>query len=191
MSHSIEYFSYPENCDKRKVEYVLNDYVKHRTYEEGGLGLGCQIKWKDSVIYPDYDAAVEAIKRLDNGWYDQIAVLYRELLPKVTSKRRDELRARLADTNAKFNELNNQIAAQTFKAQFVGCRGCGSKLNKKYIKSNICPVCRADMRSDTTLARLSGYREKINKLCDELRKEEQKLATKCDAKWLVKIEYHV
>lgn len=191
MSHCIKYFTYSENHDKRKVEYELDNYVKHQTYEEGGSGLAHPIKWIGSTVHPDYNAAVEAIKELDNGWYDQIAVLYKEKLPEATSGRRDELRARLADTNAKFNELNNQIAAQTFKAQFVGCRKCGSKINREYVKSNFCPVCRTDMRSDTTLARLKGYKEKAEKLSSELRKEEQKLAAKGNTKWLVKIEFHV
>jgi len=190
MSHNINYYTFPKNCNKRDVEDGINEEVCHKTYEEGGHGLYGPIRWIDSTVYPDYQAAHDAIDRLDRGNYDQLAVLYRTMPKGATSKKRDELRIRIADTSAKHNALDREIAARSFKAQYVGCKGCNSKLNREYITSNRCPVCGIDMRSDTTLARLAGYKEKLEKLNEELRKEEQKLAAKGEVKWLVKIEYH-
>ena len=70
------------------------------------------------------------------------------------------------------NALNNHVAAKDFKSEFVGCKHCGSKINREYIKSNACPVCRGDMRSDTTQKRLENMRAKVNRLRNDIKDEE-------------------
>lgn len=45
MGHSVEFYDYPENCNKSKVEQALNDYVRHATWQEGGSGLYRPIRW--------------------------------------------------------------------------------------------------------------------------------------------------
>ena len=189
--HNIEYYTYPENCTKKKVESELNTYVTQQTYQEGGHGLDRPIRWLNVGPLPDYDAAVAAIKSYDRGWYDQLAVRYRELPANVSNKKIEELKNKIAETYKTLSSLDREVAVKNFKAQLVTCKKCGSKLNKDYLNSNFCPLCRTDMRSDTTQKRIAALRQKHQELQEVLRKEQAALAAKKGkVMWLVKIEYH-
>lgn len=102
----------------------------------------------EKYVYPCEEDAEEAISRIDieNGLYDDcIAVKFR----KVEEDR--NLRAKACAAWAAYHEAENVVVAKSFKAQLVGCKKCGSRLNREYLKSNFCPLCRADMRSETEL----------------------------------------
>lgn len=81
-----------------------------------------------------------------------------------------------------------------FKSQYLGCKKCGSKLNKDYLKSNKCPLCHEDMRSDTVLKNIARLRNLEKELGKAIREEElrlsEKAGKKCEILWLVKVEYH-
>ena len=72
----------------------------------------------------------------------------------------------------KYEKYGQKHSVLTFKAAYVSCPKCMSKLNKEYLKNDKCPVCRSDMRSDTTKATLERYQKKIASLKKEY--EEQK-----------------
>lgn len=191
MSHEIKYFTYPYKCNKVQVQNELADWVRRKCWEEGG-GMNGSIRWIDRETYNSYNAACEAISSLERGSYDQLAVPYRELPVGVTSKKIDTLKAKISDAYRQLNALEREIAVKSFKAQLVTCKKCGSKLNKDYIKTNYCPLCRADMRSETVLNKINSVRKKWQDLQAELRKEEEALAAKKgELKWLVKVEYHM
>lgn len=191
MGHNIYYYTYSENCDKRAVEAELDKMVKARTYDEGGSGLPNPIRWLSSEVHDSYNQAREAIGRLDKGWYDQLAVRFKDLPRDVTSAKLENLKKRVSETYQAISALENEVAAKSFKAQFVSCKKCNSKLNKDYINSNLCPVCRADMRSETTRKRLEVLRKKHSDLLAAMEAEKQSLAAKKGKlMWLVKIEYH-
>lgn len=191
--HNIEHYEYPIAKKQTAIESELNAHVKRKTWEEGGGGLYGSIRWHDEVC-DDYASAMDFISRHDKGWYDQLAVKFRRFDKPLNSKRLDELKAQLRETSDKQRELENKVAFTEFKAQYISCKKCGSKLNKDYIKSNFCPMCRNDMRSDTTKNAIAKLKEKYETLVAAVREEEKKLAQKKakDAKvyWLVKIEYH-
>lgn len=73
-------------------------------------------------------------------------------------------------------EINKKInyekkhSVLTFKAAFVACPECGSKLNRTWLKNDVCPVCSGIMRSQTTKNELKRYTEKISSLKKELAK---------------------
>lgn len=189
--HNIERYTYPENCNKKKVESELSTHVAHQTYQEGGHGLDSPIRWLNMEPLPDYDAAVAAIESHDRGWYDQLAVRYRELPKNVSNKKIEELKNKAAEVYQTLMQLDKKVAVKDFKAQLVTCKKCGSKLNKDFLNSNFCPLCRTDMRSDTTQKRLAALRQKHQELLDAIRTEKAALAAKKgEVKWLVKIEYH-
>ena len=83
----------------------------------------------------------------------------------------------------------NEVWAKGLKAEFVGCRHCGSKMRRTLIKSNKCPVCYEDLRPESSIKALGNALHKYKKAqaarnsyeCDHSEKE---------VKWLVKIEYH-
>lgn len=190
MSHNIQYFTYTERKSLTAIQNELNDYVKKETWREGGHGLDGKIRFIDKVM-PDYQAASDFISQNDKGWYDCLAVKFKDMPKGKSTKKLDELKEKLKVAYNEFEKLNNYVAAKDFKSEFIGCKNCGSKINREYIKSNLCPVCKADMRSETTQKRLEAMRAKVNKLRNDIKDEERKLAEKhgqiC---WLVKIEYH-
>ena len=190
MSHNREYRTYTERKSEKAITEEINSYVKQATWREGGGGLYGRIRFIDKV-FPDYDSAYQYIQQNDRGDYDNLAVKYREVPRGKSTKKLEELHEKLKIAYNDYEKLNNYVAAKDFKSEFVGCKNCGSKINREYIKSNACPVCRADMRSDTTQKRLEAMRAKVNKLRNDIKDEEKKLAEKhgqiC---WLVKFEYH-
>lgn len=190
MSHEIEYYTYKDGTDLKKICAGIDEHVRHATYREGGHGLISAIRFIDQVM-ADYDDAMDYIKGHDRGNYDQLAVKFRKLPHGKTTKKIDELNKKIKAARQEYYALNNEVPAKTFKAEYVGCRHCGSKINRTYIKSNYCPVCHGDMRSETILNKLDALRKKIERWSADLQVEERKLAEKYgEIYWLVKIEYH-
>ena len=191
MSHNVEYHTYPENCDKSKVENEINKYVSHCTYAEGGGGLPSAIRWNDNKIYANRDEAEEAISKMDDGWYNQIAVKFKELPRDVTSAKFESLYNKKVEVVKKARTLNSEVQVKSMKSQYVSCKKCGSKLNKDFLKTNYCPLCQNDMRSDTIKNKLDTYKVKLIDLDKQLSEEYKRLTEKKgEVKWLVKIEYH-
>lgn len=186
MSHNIEYYDYDEKIDKVKVELDLNAHAACAGRGEGSTGLGSKIRWLDKVCDTEADAH-DYIKSVDKGWYDQIAVRYR--VPIETAKVKG-LRNRLNEARKNASEINAVIHYSTVKAAFVSCPNCKSKISRPYIKSNFCPVCRADLRPATVLARVKKAAQKCLDLEDKLRQAEREAAKKGKVRWLIKIEHH-
>ena len=193
MSHNIEYYSYPITKNQKAIESELQAYAVRKTYEEGGGGLPCSIRWIDRVC-DDYESAKAFIEAHDKGWYDQLAVKYKHFDKPITSKRLTELKAQASEARKKLHDLESKVAFKDFKSQYISCKTCGSKLNKDYIRRNFCALCGSDMRSDTTKNAIARLKDKVAALDIAIREEEKKVAHKKakEAKdyWLVKIEYH-
>ena len=191
--HNIEYYDYPVTKKQSAIENELQAYARQATWGEGGGGLSSAIRWYNDVC-EDQESAREFIEEHDRNWYDQLAVKYRRFDKPLNSKKLDELKAQLSETRQKLQELDSKVAFKEFKAQYISCKNCGSKLNKDYIKRNTCVMCGHDMRSDTTKSTIARLAEKAKTLESAIRAEEKKLAEKRvkEAKeyWLVKIEYH-
>lgn len=191
MGHEIYQYVYPESVDKKKVQAELDEMVSHRTFKEGGgHGLDQPIRWLEYVC-EDRESAEEYIREHDKGWYDQLAVKFRQIDSKAAlPKSLTDLRARRNEISNKLYTAQKTVAVKDFKAQLVTCKKCGSKLNKDYLNSNFCPLCRNDMRSDTTKANIARLQKQIDELDGKIREAETKLAKKGTVCWLVKIEYH-
>lgn len=190
MSHNIKYREYLETTSTTIIEKEINDYVRHATWEEGSSGLVNPIRFINKV-FSDYGDAEEYIKEHDKGWYDSLAVKYKELPHGTTSKKLEDLKKREQTAQSEYYTFERVVFAKDFKAEFVGCQHCGSKISRKHIKTNYCPVCHGDMRSETTLNKLKNMKAKVEKLHEEVIAEENKLKEKSSKiYWLVKFEYH-
>ena len=75
MSHNFNYWTCPENVDKKAFVEDINDYVRQHTRGEGGHGLDGPIRWLNHVC-DNYDNAMEYIQSHDKDNYDQLAVKY-------------------------------------------------------------------------------------------------------------------
>lgn len=195
MGHNIEYYEYPESVDKNKVYSELGNMVYYRCIQEGGRLSA--IRWLESSapILNGRDAAEEYIKAHDKGWYDCLAVRFH---PQSTKESEREKNAKI-----KFNQLNHRLEESFFtphfqstKAEFIGCKGCGSRISKTHLlakgraAANKCPVCGCDMRPQTVLAKEEKIREDMQKCREAIIKEQEKRPFLREVCWLVKIEYH-
>lgn len=191
MGHETRYLEYDENTSKRTIENEANNIA----VEDGDYhtGLNATIRWLDAIC-EDRERAYEYIESHDKGWYDQLAVKYREYEPIKPSVAFCNLQTRLANERAKKAEYEKAHSVLAFKAEYVGCPNCGSKLKRDLLRTNSCPLCRTEMRSKTTMETLARYESNIRDLEKQIKAEERKLQEKnlkkSKIKWLVKIEYH-
>ena len=193
MGHNIKHRVYDENVDKKKVQAEWDNYVRHECWQEGASGLGQPIRWIDHICANEEEAE-EYIKNHDRGWYDQLAVKFREHPKTEPSKALVSLMERRANEAKKYSDYAKAHSVSTFKAEYIGCPKCGSKLKRELLRGDWCPLCRAELRSKTTIETLDRYSKNILELDKKIRAEEKKQAeknaAKATVKWLVKIEYH-
>ena len=187
--HNIEYFTYDENVKRDWVQKELDHYAAMEDWQEGCSGLGRPIRWLESVgICADYDEAEKCIQDHDRKWYDQLAVRYYEPARGFTNKKLEELRMKERAALDAYH-AKDCVWAKGLKAKYIGCKKCGSRIKREYIRTNRCPVCNADLRPETTLNAVKAA---------ELRWKKAQAAAntylhdhaKKTVKWLVKIEYH-
>lgn len=189
MGHTVNYYSYSEAADKKKVEADLSTYVEKECWQEGGHMS--KIRWINDAPCANEDEAREKIKRLDKGWYDCIAVKYYDTCNVPETEKIKTLRTASTQAYRKYNELSAAFHFANAKSEYIGCKNCGSKIARKYLRRNFCPVCNADLRPETTLNRIAALKEKADKSSDTLKAELTKQAMKAkNVRWLVKIEFH-
>lgn len=87
------------------------------------------------------------------------------------------LSERLVSEKAKLEEYTKQHSVKRFKADYIGCPMCGSKLAKGFIRSEACPLCGTELRSKTTLDTIRRYVDNIRKLEKEIKEEEKVMAS--------------
>lgn len=194
MSHEIRYATYPENVNRKGVKRDWDIVVQHENYQEGASELPSDIRWIEDIILNSEEEAKEYIDTHDKGWYDQLAVRFKEIKIKK-SKKQTELENKISELTKEFNKRNSIPYATTVKSEYIGCKSCGSKLASKYIQNtNKCPLCHNDLRSLTTLSSLGKLTAKISDNKKILKEEEKKLAKQQEKnaviKWLVKVEFH-
>lgn len=184
--HNIEHYDYQENVNRKEVQADLSRYVSHQTWQEGGCGIE-PIRWNDHIC-TSYEEAEQWIKEHDRGWYDQLAVKYYSPLKTKTAKT-EELDEKIQETYKVYNSRNSICYPKTRTSEFIGCGKCKSRLASQYLSGNYCPVCRADLRPDSTLKSIAAARNKWEN-AQKMKKEYLDKHSKKEIRWLVKIEYH-
>lgn len=159
--------------------------------------MGCRINPFRHIcpqkVFNGYEEAEATLEGRRSEWSRNYTgyVAFRDLESVNKTKRIIELKEKIKSESKKKirYSLDNNVKDQ--KADFIGCRKCGSKINKTYIHANRCPVCNNDLRSDTFKKRMACYQEKIDKLTKELNEEKKKNAAKAPIKYLVMYEEYV
>jgi len=95
---------------------------------------------------------------------------------KADERKRKTLEQRQIDAANKHYQLQRQLcdALNQSKSQFIGCKKCGSRLARAYVKNGKCLVCGQTLLSETALKRLETARQKvvtIDKQMDALKNE--------------------
>jgi len=188
--HNIEYYSYGENIKRDYVQRELDSYVAHADWQEGCSGLYHDIRWLESEpVCADEEAARETINRRDRGNYDQLAVRYYEPEPIKNNKAFEAMLEKAKAAYSDYLTKDRALYPETLKAEFIGCKGCGSRLSRVHLKFNRCPVCHADLRPKSALNAVASAETKWRKANKAVDNYKRKHATK-KVMWLVKIEYH-
>lgn len=196
MGHSIQHYVFDVNEDKGRIFAIANDDALE--YGDYNSGLNSNIRFIENKIYSDREEAEKAIERLDRGWYDQLAVKFYNYEPVKDTKQIENLESRVEKERQSLADYKEKNAIKNRKTNFVGCSGCGSRINKKYIPDayhlwNRCPLCRHDLSSETMKKTIENKVNKIKSLDNELkqkRRENNKKGKK-SVSWLVKTEFHV
>lgn len=195
MGHQINYHVYPQNCDRRKVQIELDDYAAHEDWQEGCTGLPNSIRWIENPICCNYDDAAQFIDQHDTGWYDQLAVRFKEYPMLKHTTKYDKLLEQSKQTYEKYRTLSSTLFFKGFKAKFITCPECKSSLSKSYLRSNHCPVCSGSLIPKSKAEQIARLKAKCDdlqvKLETEKRSMEQKQEKQSVIKWLVKTEIHV
>lgn len=199
MGHNIKLRDYPLSVNRKEVQAGWNNYAAHEDWQEGCSGVS-PIRWLDSEpICESYEEAEHRIEQLDKGWYDCLAVRYYETPPQTTTATLD--RASVAVNNAQkaYNELKDKADRDFYnlESEYVGCKGCGSRLKRNLLRHSYCPLCGESLLSKTMQDRIAKSHDRLQST-QKKQKEEQEKAQKRAAKaiknrevrWLVKIEYH-
>jgi hypothetical protein len=75
MSHAIRYLDY--HCSTSEAA-ILKDLNRFAYDPQESSGYHGNLKFQREPVYKDRAEAMEAITRLDKGWYDDWAVRYRQ-----------------------------------------------------------------------------------------------------------------
>ena len=188
MGHNINHYVYPRFVNKKQVQKELDNYVAHEDWQEGCRGLTQPIRWLEDKVYGSEEEAHEAIKRLDRGWYDQLAVLFQQNEEPHDDRIR-ALRVKCAEAGDEFRRRDQLLYSQAVKSAYIGCKQCGSRLARNYLKVNSCPVCHAELRPEHMLKSVSAAKAKWEKAKQDVEEYKKKKGAK-KVCWLVKIEYH-
>mgnify|MGYP000021237709 CR=1 FL=1 len=189
MSHEIKYSVIPINANKKAFKAGQDEMAYHDHWQESSEGLPSDIRWIDYVC-ANQDDAERYIETHDKGWYDQLAVKFKQA-DYSKSKKLSTLNDNRRSVVRKMNDLNNNKHFANVKSSLISCKCCGSKIAVKYMaKTNYCPVCRNDMRPDTIKNRIKSYNDKIAKIDKDITQLKHQLDQKGNLYWLVKTEWH-
>lgn len=196
MGHVIQYHKLPKNASKKNFIADMDEIVQHEDYMEGGRYPASQLTWHDDKVYNTYDDAKQAIDSFIRDSYDDHAVLYYDTdsIAVKPSKALETAKMKLDKLIAARDKYVNESRVSHRSSEFIGCTECGSKISRKWLKSDYCPVCKHDLRPNSTLNRIASFDKRIKTARNEVSKIEHDLKLKNIKKakicWLVKTEYH-
>lgn len=207
MGHVVDYMVFDRKTPREKMLAAVEDWAKHNVdpYEHSENGnvwninvyhgsLNGDKAWHENTVFSCKQDAMDAIERMDKGFYDDHAVLYYDVDSLKPNTMMKGIKSRQDETEKKRETLISDSLNWTGrKSKYVSCEHCGSKLNIECLRSMrtyTCPLCRNDMRSETVLNRIKAYDGKIKELRGKYTKEMKKLKNKATVKWLVKMEVH-
>lgn len=182
--HNIRFSTFSETAKKNNmVSCILSSVKSH------GDGYGTERINFNDFVFESYEAA-EKFVLSDPGFYAGCACKYRDLDALPDTQKEKDLEKRIGEIYATMLKYTEEHSIQKRKANTIACPKCQSKLNKSYLHSDFCPLCHCDLRSQTTVAQIKKYKERIDKSKKQLQAERIKRNNQAPIKWLVKWEFH-
>lgn len=189
MSHSISFIIVD---NKKDIMAVAKDYAYWNVDEQENPSRSYHgnMHIHDDIICDSYEQAKEKINLLDRGWYDDHAVKFKDKSKSKPTKQMQDLIARTLKCKADKEKYLADHSVRMHRSEMIGCKNCGSKIARNYLRSEKCPVCGKDLRADYILERLKKYDEGIKQLSDRYEELKRKQKGDFPIKWLVKVEVH-
>lgn len=189
MGHAIDYITVESRKDiiPTAEEYA---YYNVDPYENTSRSYHGNMHIHDNIICESYEDAKEKIDALDKGWYDDHAVQFKDKSKLKPTKQMESMIAKVLKCKADRETYLNSHSVRMHKSEFIGCKNCGSKLARNYLKSETCPVCGKDLRAEYIIERLKKYDDDIEQTNNKFKELQKKQTGKCPVKWLVKVEVH-
>lgn len=198
MGHAIAMLTFEENTPKSKIQERCDNWgnsncnIEERGYALQGLGYSINFT---SRVFNSYNEAYDYLDTT-TGNYRQTAVKYK-VYPKVEpSSTILDLERRIKEYKNRIAELNKPHYANVKQAT-VKCKKCGSSLATSYCGRtyyNQCPICKEDLRPESTLQKIEQYNNTIKELeqkrVDEIKKQNAKNESKVTYMWMVCCEVH-
>lgn len=184
MGHDRRYVSFSVDKSRQYIADEVMDRIAHNGDRYGST----EVRFLDGVC-DNYDEAYALLEQKCEGvFYPSFAVQYLAR-SREKSKAVQDADARLQKLCEARNEYIRERSVHRRKSAFFGCPRCGSKLSSEYLKGEQCPVCRCDLRPQSTLDKIKDYDAKINAASKVLTDAYNK--NKVTAKeWLVVYEFH-
>lgn len=198
MGHMVEYGIFTD--DERRAGEVAawadECYADGHDWQEDPSG-----EFPDRIEFsprPPFETESDAREWLEetgrNGFYYSGGVRFVDPSGIPATKKVEAARDRAARLRREVAETEAHPHFEGRAAALIGCRTCGSKIARDYLKGNRCPACRADMRPKSVLDALAAKRARLAEAEKAEREAERdfarSVAKKAPVKWLVRIEYH-
>ena len=185
--HEIRYVNFTEETSKDYISNFVHEFVTTH-----GDCYGTESIRFRNMTFDSYEEARDFIEEHDNVSYGGIAVKFKDSYD-LKNKKIIGLENRIQEIKKTKLEYAKKNFVGNRKSAFIGCPICESKLNRKYLKDNFCPVCGEDLRSNTVRDTLDRYYRRIKELEKQIREEKNSDTKKYipSIKWLVKFEYHL
>ena len=174
---------------------VMDDYPDEENTESGWDGMAGVAN--DIHFYKNqFETTEEADKFFANMRRTKdryLCMAVKVLKPSKKSNKKEELlRKRIEDAQNRMNAYMNKHHVKDYKSQLIGCKSCGSKINKDFVKEDdLCPLCGYSFLSPTTLEKIESYRSTILKFKHELK---ELVSDKAEEErpwyWYVTTAYH-
>lgn len=173
----------------------MMDEIKDCLDRERGVQKPVHLKLilLDAEPVDGYDNAMKKIDDLykEYGRRNNYGIRYMDYGKVKPTKKMEDMKRQIGELEQKSATYATEHSVLAFKAEFVGCPCCGSKLKRERLKTDKCPLCNTDMRSKTTIETLNGYRSKIRELEKRIRTEENKQKGRAEMRWMVHAESYI
>ena len=183
-----------DGMTKKDLEFAY-DYIRSTVRKNGDTrefpSLGDNQQPIKKISEKVFDCYEDANDYLDTFYWERKynpVVAFRDVDLKNIKKTKkiENLELRKEKEKGKLLDYYQKTNVKNFKAKLITCPKCESKINKDYINNCICPLCKTDLRSETTKKTIARYEKNIEDLSKEIKVENKKLINKVKNKSPIK-----
>ena len=192
MGHEINMDTFPAKMTIEEIEARVKQMVaqcgnRHHT------GYGTTKVKELTGEYESYEDAAAALEKATEGeFYGGAAVRY-HALPRDAkpSAARVKLMEQYKAAQAARAEFTKKKSVLNYTADFIGCKNCGSKVARKFLHSDFCPVCHSDLRTQSTRDAIEAKIKKEQDIEAKVQEQIRKESKKAPLMWLVRWENNI